>query len=98
MKYTDYVMKSMASCLTLDDLEDAKTRRYFIERSGTNKTNLFKYRHSFGQNSNYRHQLYDHNYQRHAPILRNSMGILGIFGAIVPEFSQKQSSYGMISL
>ena len=41
MKYPDYVMKIMASRVTLDELEDAKTKRRFIDSSGTKETNVF---------------------------------------------------------
>ena len=38
MKYPDYVMKIVASWITLDELEGARTRRYFIDSSGTKET------------------------------------------------------------
>ena len=41
MKEPDYFMKIMASCMTLDELEDAKTRRYVIDRRLTKKTKQF---------------------------------------------------------
>ena len=44
MKYTDYVMKIIESQMTLDKLEVTKTRRYFIDSSGTNQTKLVTYR------------------------------------------------------
>ena len=41
MKEPDYFMKIMASYMTLDELEDAKTRRYVIDRRLTKKTKQF---------------------------------------------------------
>ena len=40
-KDTDYVMKIMETWTTLDELEGARTRRYFIDSSGTKETNQF---------------------------------------------------------
>ena len=68
MKYPDYVMKIMASWMTLDVLDGASTRRYFLDRSGTKDTKQFTYRQPFGINFRYRHQLDDHNNWRHAQI------------------------------
>ena len=68
MKEPDYVMNIMASWMTLDEVQSTKTRRDPIDSSGTNETKLFTYRHPFGLNFKYTHQVYDHNNQRHAPI------------------------------
>ena len=68
MKYTDYVMNIMASWMTLDELEGAKTIIDFIERSGTKDANLFTYHHLFLMHFKYRHKLDDHNKQIHVPI------------------------------
>ena len=68
MKEPDYVMKIMASWMTLDELEDTSTRRELIDISGTNKKKQFIYRHPFGIYSRYIHQADDHNNQRHAQI------------------------------
>ena len=35
MKEPDYLMKIMASWMTLDELEGARTRRHFVDRIGT---------------------------------------------------------------
>ena len=79
----------MASCFTLDDLENAKTRIDVIDRSSTKDKNLFTYQHPFGLYLKYRHQVNDHNNQRHAPILRNSIVIFVTLSAIVPELILK---------
>ena len=42
MKDPDYVMKIMVSWMTLDELEGARTRRYFIARSGKKGSKQFK--------------------------------------------------------
>ena len=39
MKDPDCVMKIMASWMTVDELEGARTRRYFIDSSGTKEAN-----------------------------------------------------------
>ena len=39
MKDPDNLTKIMASCMTLDELEGARTREYFIDSSRTNDTN-----------------------------------------------------------
>ena len=43
MKEPYYLMKIVASWMTLDELEGARTRRYFIDISGTKETNQFTY-------------------------------------------------------
>ena len=68
MKDPDYVMKIMASWMTLDALEGAKTRRDFIDSSGTKDTEQFTCRQPFGIHFRYRNQVDDHNNWRHAPI------------------------------
>ena len=68
MKDPDYVMKIVASWMTLDELEGARTRGYFINRSGTNETKQFTYHQPFRINFTYRHKVDDHNNRRHAPI------------------------------
>ena len=64
----DYVMKIIASYMTIDELEGAKTRREFIDSSGTKETKQFTYRHPFGIHFRYIYQLENHNNQIHAPI------------------------------
>ena len=68
MKYPDYLMKIIAIWMTLYELEGTRTGRYFIDISGTKETNQLTYRKPFGINFRYRHQVEDHNNQRHAPI------------------------------
>ena len=41
MKDMDCAMKIMASWMTLDELDSARTRRYFIDISGTKDTKQF---------------------------------------------------------
>ena len=48
MKDPDYVMTILASCMKLDELEGAKTRREFIYSSGMKETKQFTYRQPFG--------------------------------------------------
>ena len=60
MKEPDYVTKIMASWMTLDELEDEKTRRKFIDINGKKETKKFMYREPFDPHFRYRHQLYDH--------------------------------------
>ena len=54
MKDMDYVMKAMTSWMTLDELEGARTRRDFIDSSGTKETKQFTYRQPFGLHFRYR--------------------------------------------
>ena len=68
MKDPDYVMKIMASWMTLDGLEGARTRRYFIDINGTKETKHFTYRKPFGIHFRYIHQVDDHNNWIHVPI------------------------------
>ena len=44
----DYVMNIISSWMVLDELEGAKTRKYFMGISGMNKTKILTYRHPFG--------------------------------------------------
>ena len=67
-KEPDYVIKLMASWMTLDDLVGARTRRDFIDRFGTKETKQFAYWQPFGVHFRYRHQVDDQNNRRHAPI------------------------------
>ena len=48
MKEQDYVMKIMASWMTLDELEVAKKIINCIDSSGTKERNQFAYRQLFG--------------------------------------------------
>ena len=68
MKEPDYAMKIMVSWMTLDELEGARKRRYFIDISGTKETKKFTYRHPFGIYFIYRHQVNNHNNQIHVTI------------------------------
>jgi hypothetical protein len=67
-KEPDYVMKIMASWMTLEELEGANTRRDYKDRDGRSLQRLFTYRQPFGLHFRYRHQIDDHNNRRHAPI------------------------------
>ena len=68
MKEPDYVMNIMASWMTLDELEGASPRRYFIYSGGMKYRNQFTYRQPFGIYFRYRHQVDDHNNRMHVPI------------------------------
>ena len=68
MKDPDYVMKIMTICMTLGELEGAKTRRDLIESSGTKEMKQFKYRHPFGIHFRYSHLVENHNNWGHTPI------------------------------
>ena len=68
MKETDYVVKIMASWMTLDQLEGARTIRDFIDSSGTEQTKHFTYHQPFWIHFRYRHQVDDHNNWIHTPI------------------------------
>ena len=67
-KEPDYVMKIMASWMTLDELEGANTKRVYKGANGQTMSTTFKYRQPFGLHFRYRHQVDDHNNRRHAPI------------------------------
>ena len=47
IKEPDYVMKILASWMTLDDLEGARTLKDFIDSSGMKDTNQFVYQQPF---------------------------------------------------
>ena len=68
MKEMDFVMKVMEIWMTLDELYGARTRRYFIDSSGTKDIKQFKYHQPFGFHFRYNNQVDDHNNRRHAPI------------------------------
>ena len=61
-------MKTIASWMTLDEVEGAKTRGYFIYSSSTKDMNTFIYQHPFGLDFEYIHQVDDQNNPRHAKI------------------------------
>ena len=67
-KDPDYATKIMESCVVLNELEVASTRRYFIDSSGEKETKKFTHRQPFGLHFRYRNQAEDQNNQRHAPI------------------------------
>ena len=50
------------------ELEGTKTRRDYIDSSGTKQTNQFTYQQPFRLHFKYQHQVDDHNNKRHAPI------------------------------
>ena len=68
MKEPYYVMKIMESWMTLDELEGANTRIYFIDSSGTKYMKHFTYWKQFGLYFRYRHQVDEHNNRRHGLI------------------------------
>ena len=68
MKDPDYAMKIMGSWMTLDELDGARTRIYYIYISGMKDTKQFTERKPFESHFRYIHQVYDHNYRENAPI------------------------------
>ena len=68
MKYPDYEMETMESWMTLDELDRAKTRRYFINSIGKKETKKLIYRQPFGLHFRYIHQVDNHNNWIYAPI------------------------------
>ena len=64
MKDPDYVTRIMESWVKLDELEGAKTRRDFIDRSGKKDTKQFIYRQPFGIPFRNTNQVEDHNNRR----------------------------------
>ena len=69
MKEPDYVMKIMASWMTHDKIESARTRIYFIDISGTNETKHFTHQQRLGLHFRYIYQAENHNIWRHANFL-----------------------------
>ena len=67
-KDPEYVMKIMATWMTLEELDGADTRREYKGRDGESLARLFKYRQPFGLQLLYRHQVDDQKNRRHAPI------------------------------
>ena len=67
-KEPEYVMKIMATWMTLEELDGADTRREYKGWDGESLARLFKYCQPFGLNFQYSHQEYNHNNQRDAPI------------------------------
>ena len=67
-KEPEYVMKIMATWITLEELDGADTRWEYKGRDGESLTRLFKYRQPFGLNFRYRHQVDNQKNRRHAPI------------------------------
>ena len=67
-KEPECVMKIIATCMTLEELEGADTRREYKGRYVQSLARLFKYSQTFGVHFRYRHQVDDHNNKRHAPI------------------------------
>ena len=61
-------MRIMSINITLDELEGARTRRYFIDISGTKETNQITYMQLSGICFRYRNQVDDQNNRRHAQI------------------------------
>ena len=67
-KESEYVMKIMATWMTLEELDGADTRREYKGRDGESLARLSKYSQPFGLPFRYRHQVDYHNNRRHAPI------------------------------
>ena len=63
-KETDYVMKIMASWMTLDDLDGANTKHNYKGRDGQSLMKIFTYRNPFGLHFRYRHQVKNNNNRR----------------------------------
>ena len=68
MKDLDYVMKIMASWMKIYELEGKKTRRDFIESSGTKETKYSTYRQLFGFHFRYINKFDNHNNWIHTQI------------------------------
>ena len=68
MKDPDCVMRIMASWMTLDELEGARTRIYFIDSSRTKGKKQFTHRQINGIHFRYIQQVGDHNNWKYAPI------------------------------
>ena len=68
LKEPAYVMKIMATWMTLNELYGADTRREYKGWDGQSLVRQFKYRHPSGLKFRYCHQVDDHNNIRHAPI------------------------------
>ena len=71
MKDPYFLMKIMASSMTLDKLKVAKTRRYIIERSVPKEKNQFQYDQLFGLYFRYKHQVDKQKNLIHAPIFKD---------------------------
>ena len=69
LKETEYVMKIIATWMTLKELDGADTRWGYKGRGGQSLVSQFKYRHIFGLHFRYLHQVDDHNNIIHASIL-----------------------------
>ena len=65
IKEPDCVMKIIASWMTFDDLEGARTRIYFIDSSGTKEMKQFTYRKPFGVNFRYTNRVVNYTNWRH---------------------------------
>ena len=67
MKEPDYVMKLMASWMTLNYLVGENTKRDWKD-NGVRNLKQFVYKQPFGMHFRYRHQVYNDNNRRHSPI------------------------------
>ena len=68
MEDQDYVMNIMASWMKTDWLEGAKAKKDIMEIIVMKEAKQFTYRQIFRIHFKYRHQVYDNNNGRHAPI------------------------------
>ena len=67
-KEPEYVMKIMATWMTLEELDGEDTRQEYKGWDGQSLARLLKYRQPFGFHFRYRHEEDDHNNRRHDPI------------------------------
>jgi hypothetical protein len=68
MKEEDYVMKLMATYGALRSVDEGATQRSVTRRSGIRENVSFKYTEPFFNHFKFRHQVDDHNNNRHSPI------------------------------
>jgi hypothetical protein len=68
MKEEDYVMKLMATYGALRTVDEGATQRSITRQSGIRENVSFKYTELFFNHFKFRHQVDDHNNNRHSPI------------------------------
>ena len=68
MKEEDYVMKLMATYGALQSVDEGATQRSVTRQSGIRENVSFKYTEPFFNHFKFRHQVDDHNNNRHSPI------------------------------
>ena len=67
-KTLEYVMKIMATWMTLEELDGANNSQEYKGWDGHSLVRKFKYQQPFGLHFRYCHQVDDHNNRVHAPI------------------------------